>query len=150
MAVLNKFSQASGLNLNLDKSSLFLLGPLYRNPPGFIRNYRLCVSDGPITYLGVSFTHHHDDFFELNYAPKLSRIKNLLNLWSSRDLTPIGKILIIKTFAISQLVYLLTVLPNPPISFFKELDTLFHKFIWSKKPDKIKRSVLANHHGKGD
>ena len=75
--MLTKFTQASGLSLNLNKSSLFLLGPLHRNPPRYIRDHRVTVSNGPVTYLGVSFTHRHDDFFELNYVPKLSRIKNL-------------------------------------------------------------------------
>lgn len=147
MATLKTFSQASGLTLNLEKSSFFLLGPLHRNPPGFIRNYRITVSNGPITYLGIAFSHH-DDFFYLNYAPELSRIKNLLNVWSIRDLTPIGKIVLIKTFAMSQLVYLLTVLPNPPINYFNELNTIFHNLILSKKPDKIKRTVLANQRDK--
>ena len=44
----------------------------------------------------------------------------------------------------SQLVYPLTVLPNPPPSFLRDLDSLFYAFIWSNKPDKIKRSVLIN------
>lgn len=142
--VLNRFSKVSGLTVNLDKSYLFPLGPLFSNPAEFFHNVQFRISNGPITYLGISFMHHHDDFFELNYLPKLSRIKNLLSLWSSRDLTPIGKVLIIKTFAISQLVYLLTVLPDPPKPFFRELHSLFYKFIWSNKPDKIKRSVLLN------
>ena len=61
-----------------------------------------------------------------------------------RDLTPIGKIIIIKTFAVSQLVYVLTVLPTPPVDFLQQVNRLFHKFIWNNKPDKIKRSTLLN------
>lgn len=51
---------------------------------------------------------------------------------------------IIKTFAVSQLAYLLTVLPNPLLQYFNERDTAFCKFVWSNKPDKIKRSALNN------
>ena len=142
--VLKAFSEISGLNINLSKSHLYPLGPFYGNTPHYFNAFQFDTSNKPITYLGISFTHHLDDFFELNYMPKLSRIKNLLNIWSSRDLTPIGKITIIKTFAVSQLVYLFTVLPLPPTHFFRELETLFYNFIWSKKPDKIKRSVLIN------
>ena len=65
-------------------------------------------------------------------------------MWSMRDLTPYGKIVIIKTFAISQLVFLLTVLPNPPKTFFKTLESMFFKFIWNNKPDKVKRAVMYN------
>ena len=144
MAVLDNFADVSGLKVNVTKSNLFPLGPLYVDPPWYFKDFEFKISDKPITYLGVTFNHHEEDFFKLNYTPKLSRIKNLLNIWSSRDLTPIGKILIIKTFGISQLVYLLTVLPNPPPNYFQELNRLFYNFIWSGKPDKVKRSVLVN------
>lgn len=43
LATLKMFSHASGLNLNLEKSFVFLLGSLHRNPPGSIRNSRITV-----------------------------------------------------------------------------------------------------------
>ena len=57
-------------------------------------------------------------------------------------LTPIGKITVIKTFLLSKLNHLFTSLPNPPLSFMEKLNTIFYRFIWDKKPDKIKRIVL--------
>lgn len=87
------------------------------------------ISHDPVRYIGISFTHHHDDFFKLNYVPKLSQIKRFINLWSSRDLSPIEKIVLIKTFLISQLVYLFSVLPNPSIQYFKDLESLVYGFI---------------------
>ena len=65
-------------------------------------------------------------------------------MWSSRDLTPIGRNVIVKTFGLSQLVYLFLVLPNPPDKFIKELESTIFNFIWSGNPDKIKRTSLMN------
>ena len=142
--VLEKFSKASGLIVNLDKSFIFPMGPFIPIYPKYLDDFKFKITFGPINYLGISFSHHVDDFFRLNYLPKLSRIKRLLNIWSSRDLTPTGKIVILKCFAISQLVYILTILPMPPLSFFKDLDSIFYKFIWNNKPDKIKRTTMIN------
>ena len=83
-------------------------------------------------------------FFKLNYLPKLSRIKSLIQLWSMRDITPLGRIHILKTFAISQFVYLLSVLPDPPASFFKQVNGIFFRFIWNGKKDKIKGNIICN------
>ena len=138
------FYNISGLKVNLDKSYIFPLGPYAKNHPRYFSAAHFPVSSDSITYLGISFTNHHEDFFRLNYLPKLSRVKQLLQSWATRDLTPIGKIHILKSFAISQIVYPLTVLPNPPDDFIKELNSIFFKFIWSNKPDKVKRTVLYN------
>ena len=147
--VLNLFTSISGLKVNFDKSFIFSLGPYAKNHPHYFENSLFRLSNDTFTYLGISISNHHEDFFRLNFTPKLSRVKHLLQLWSSRDLTPIGKIQIIKAFAISQIVYLLLVLPNPPKSFFEELNSIFFKFIWCNKPDKVKRNVMYNNISSG-
>lgn len=40
---------------------------------------------------------------ELNYLPKLSEIRKLINQWKLRKLTPIGRITIIKTLITPKL-----------------------------------------------
>ena len=141
---LSNFENISGLVINYDKSLLFPIGSLRENTFQLLQNSSFVTSNGPIKYLGISFTHRKDDFFKLNYLPKLSRLKNVLNLWSMRDLTPIGKITIIKSFALSQLVYLFTVLPNPPNYFMVELQRTLYNFIWSSKNHKVKHLSLIN------
>ena len=136
------FQLASGLKVNFDQTYIFPLGPMYNNKPHFIEHFDFPWSLGPITTLGITFDNHEDNFFHFNYTPKLSRLKKLLNLWSQRDLTPMGKITIVKSFGLSQFVYLFQTLPNPPNHFLKALETCIFNFIWSGKPDKVKRSTL--------
>ena len=142
--VLNNFSNVSGLKVNFEKSFIFLLGPYVTSTPNRFSNYEYPICKNSFTYLGITFSHHYEDFFQLNYVPKLSRIKSILKIWETRDLTPIGKIQILKSFAISQIVYLLMVLPNPHSNFFAELNSVFFQFIWGNKPDKVARSVMFN------
>lgn len=140
--LLKDYKTASGLKINYDKTNIFPLGPLEFNKPLFMDVFKYNWTLGPVTLLGITFDNGRDSLFHLNYTPKLSRLKGLLNLWSRRDLTPIGKITIVKSFAISQLVYLFQVLPNPPDSFIKQIERIIFNFIWSGKPDKVKRSTL--------
>ena len=144
IAILKKFEFCSGLKANLSKSHLFPLGSCVNNISYFIDDLDFQVNYGPIRFLGIFITNRKEDFFALNYLPKLSRLKSILSIWSQRDLTPFGKITIIKTLGLSQLVYIASVLPNPPRSFFKDLGKLLYNFIWGGKPDKIKRNVLIN------
>ena len=144
LRILNIFKLSSGLNVNLEKCNLFPLGPYIRHRPAFVQDVALNVTLGPVTMLGVTFTNIGDDLFRLNFVPKLSRLKSCLRSWSSRDLTPVGRNAIVKTLALSQLVYLFIVLPNPPSSFIKEVQSVISNFIWSGNPDKIKRSSLCN------
>ncbi|KAJ8041025.1 hypothetical protein HOLleu_15511 [Holothuria leucospilota] len=63
-------------------------------------------------------------------------------MWSSRDLTFYGKIVILKSLALSQFVFLLSVLPNPPESFLRDLNRGLFNFIWGGKGERIKRNTL--------
>ena len=64
-------------------------------------------------------------------------------------MTRIGKITIVKTLGLSQLIYLFSVLPKPNDDSLKELDTVLYKFIWSNKPDKVSRKTLVGDYQDG-
>jgi len=49
--------------------------------------------------------------------------------WSARNLTLLGKIAILKSLVVSQIVYLLSSLPSPP-GVIKEINCLLHDFLW--------------------
>ena len=61
--------------------------------------------------------------------------------WSNRYLTPMGKIMVIKTNLISQCVHLLFSLPRSE-SFLKALNIILYKFLWNGKPGKIRRTPI--------
>lgn len=69
---------------------------------------------------------------------KRQTVKKLFENWSKRILTPLGKITVIKSLALSKLNYIITSLPNPCKATIKTINQLFYKFLWSDKPDKIK------------
>ena len=66
----------------------------------------------------------------------------LLNSWIYRDLVYMGKNTVIKTLVMPLLIQSLTVLPNPSDNIINEIQSMFYSFLWSGKPDKIKRKVI--------
>ena len=59
----------------------------------------------PIKALGVYFTYDLKLLKEKNFIERLDSIKKLINIWSSRGLSILGKVTIIKSFLIPKFVY---------------------------------------------
>ena len=88
--------------------------------------------------------------YDLNFVPKLRQIEQTLNCWKHRNLSLIGKVTVIKSLLLPQLLYLFSVLCiNIPKTFFKKLNHLFHKFIWNGGNDRVKRDILCNDYDHG-
>ena len=72
----------------------------------------------------------------------------MLSNWSARRLTLLGRIAILKSLAVSQIVYVLSSLPTPQ-GVIKEINSLLYDFLWDGKSDKIKRTEMINSYSKG-
>jgi hypothetical protein len=75
---------------------------------------------------------------------KLAKIDKILLPWKGKYLSICGKITLINSLVISQLTYLLMVLPSPRDLLFKRYEQKIFNFIWNGKPDKITRAYLYN------
>ena len=93
--------------------------------------------------LGLKFSVDLQKMPEINFQRKLLEIKDSINHWSKRKLTPMGKVTVIKTFLMAKLNHLFLSLPHPDINFINELNNIFYKFIWSSKTPKINRKTLT-------
>ena len=71
-------------------------------------------------------------FFE-----KVDQIEEALKKWEKRELSLIGRVQVIKTFAISKLVLPASLMCTPE-HIIKRLNTILFKFLWRSK-DKVKR-----------
>ena len=59
-----------------------------------------------------------------------------------------GKIAILKSLAVSQIIYVLSSLPTPK-GVIKEVNALLYDFLWDNKGDKMKRTEMINDYCKG-
>jgi len=136
--VIKKFSKISGLTLNENKTEILKLGKTYHDVD---KAYKPWVKK-KVTLLGAIISKNLVDMQADNYADKLKKITNCLNIWKMRDLSLIGRIHIIKSLASSQIIYPLSTIMNPTESFFKELESLFYQFLWNSKVDRVKRNIM--------
>ena len=67
----------------------------------------------------------------------------MLKRWNRRQLTPLGKITVVKTLAVSKIILLFTNLPDPPAVFLQERTKICFQFLWNGKQNKIKKSVVC-------
>ena len=112
-------------------------------------------SSKPITWanekvfaLGVWLSTLENKSLNPNFIEKIEKIRSILDNWSARRLTLLGKITIIKTLAVSQIVYALSSLPTPP-DILKTIYSILYDFFWNGKGDKIKRMTMINGYAKG-
>ena len=142
LLVLKFYADASGLCINLDKTKVVWIGSKLKSAERLCQGYNLHWVSDEFTILGIIFPKDLKDIVEINYRSKLEEIKRLLVTWSKRILTPIGKIAVIKSLALSKINHLILALPNPSKHIIKELQNMFYKYLWSCGPDKIKRNII--------
>ena len=140
---LELFSEFSGLKLNCEKTKVIWFGTNRMQRFMLDKDFDWKVG-GKFTMLGITFDLSQNNWTNCNYQNKMIEFKKILNSWTLRDLTLLGKITVIKSLALPKLVMLFNVLPNPPENMMIELERTCFNFIWGGKPDKIKRTTVIN------
>ena len=93
-----------------------------------------------ILALGIYFSYNDEIVYNKNFEQKLNKMKSLLNLWYPRNLTLYDRITILKSLAISKLVYNTSVLTFPT-KFTAMVNQAITQFVWNKKA-KIKHKTM--------
>ena len=136
--LLSLLERCSGLKLNQTKSEMLWLGSMRYRKDTILD---LQMSGEPVYALWVHFTYDLEVSEKKNYFDKLRSLKKTLNMWSQRDLSIVGRINIIKTLALSKLIFICSVISTPK-DFSKEVNKITFDFIWNHKPTKIKKNTL--------
>ena len=120
---------------------------------GHDNTHRLCPDlildwDKNFRLLGIDFTSNLLGM-ETNFESKVDEIRNIFNSWIHRTLSVYGKLVVIKTLALSKLSHLALVLPDLNANQIKLLESLTFNFLWDNKTDKVSRdhSKLAEKAG---
>ena len=152
-----RFSMLSGIYINPDKTEILRIGPQINNVQTVRVVYCGTNYDVPvlskIKICGIFHPIESEETYPLNITNFVGKLKSKLDMWKPRSLTLVGKILIVKTFAISQLVY------RMHTCHIKEedlilIDRLCYSFIWNstnnnRPGDKVKRTLLKNEYENG-
>jgi hypothetical protein len=138
--VLDLFAKCAGLKANRDKTQAIGIG--------CSSNYRhkllgIKWPQGSVKCLGIYLNTDFDKMTAENYNAVLVKIENLIQLWCLRKLTLKGKILIVNTLLITQMLYICSVL-HAPKWVIERYQMLIRDFIWDSKPTKVKYSCMIS------
>jgi hypothetical protein len=147
--VLLKFAEMSGLKINFDKSHVIWIGSSKNCKLRFMRDKNFIWDPGTFKILGVLFSTDISNITSLNFDNKLLEMKRVLSYWKKRQLTPFGKITVIKTLVFSKIIHLLMNLPDPPEEFLLALEKELYMFIWNGKHSRVKKSVVCKSYTDG-
>ena len=146
-----RLTRLSGLTLNADKTEILNLS---RGQP---RERRVAFrylgrafnnrSKSEIKVNGILLQMDRDRMRTGNVDLVTRKIQAQLWGWTRRGLSTLGKVLVLKTFGVSQIIYLLQTMCLT-IADFKKLNAILYKFIWNrnfgapKAPERVKREII--------
>ena len=119
--VINNFGCVSGLQLNEEKTEVYWLG----DSP---KDLGIDKVNKPIKILEIFLTYDWQKFQELNFEKIIKSIKKSINTWQWRNLTLLGRIQIIKTFAIPKFMFRASQIPLTK-EIVKEINTVLFDFV---------------------
>ena len=139
ISLFERFSLVSGLKVNLEKSEIIPIGLTSTTDSNWGYDI-LKYNKGPFKTLGIWFSYDKNESVKLNYQERLNKMKVLTNIWSSRNLSLKGKVMIIKSL-ILQVFFLFSVLFTPD-QILNVINKILFSFLWGNKTEKNKKDTI--------
>ena len=148
-----RLTKLSGLELNAEKTELMPFRSANVVGVQVAPIVRYCQQDytlelkNEIKINGILLSQNRFQMIESNVNQVVRRVDEQFRKWTRRSLSVLGKILIVKTFGISQIIYLMQSM-SIPVTLIKKLNSILYKFIWNrhylaaKAPERIKREIM--------
>lgn len=135
--VINTFSMASGLKLNISKCELL---PIKSCTDTIISGIPV---KHKVKYLGIIIEKDQSSRLSGNFDPLIASVQQRFNLWLQRDLSITGRSLVAKVEGLSRLIYAAMAL-DVSKDICTKIDRILFEFIWKKRIHYIKKNVMIN------
>ena len=145
------FTKVSGLLLNANKTEILCFNKdrlhIQQFPIVYNGSHHVLLSKEQIKINGIIFLQDPDRREDINVAATTQSMEKLLMSWSTRRLTLLGRILIVKTYAISKLIFVMQSIMLNDRS-LKAVIKIVFKYLWNKNlnanraPERLKRSIM--------
>eukprot|EP00916_Digyalum_oweni_P020965 GHVL01034894.1.p1 GENE.GHVL01034894.1~~GHVL01034894.1.p1 ORF type:complete len:377 (-),score=17.22 GHVL01034894.1:1234-2364(-) len=149
--ILKQFASISGLEINTRKTEAMWLGSsIARGELCFDLNWK-----NKIKLLGIFFCNSVPaSNLSENWESRIENMSRVISTWHRRNLGYLGKMCIINSFLVPQLVYVMRVI-NLSEKVLNRVTTMLYHFLWKRKTtnkkafEKVKRCVLKADFEKG-
>ena len=136
------FYTISGLKINIKKTKVIRIGKIRETDRRYCKENDLeWVTE--FVSLGINFNiRDMRNITNYNIENKLTEVQKLLNIWLLRNITPIGRIKVVKSLALSKLTHILLSLPSSSPECMEKLDKMFINFIWGGKRHAVNKNIV--------
>ena len=137
------FSNTSGLEVNRSKSECLLL------------SFEMNLNEYSEHFMGIPVVenlkilgHYHgkNDLvcnFQ-NFYSKLDKMSKIFNIWKQRNLTIMGKNLLINSLSTSLFIFNAQI-DIPPVEFIKSVEKIHKEFLWGGTPKIAHHTIIADY-----
>ena len=73
------------------------------------------------------------DITKDNIEIKINDMSKLMQLWACRNITPLGRVTVLKSLILSKIVHVLQSLPSPDKETLKVISKMCVDFVWKKR-----------------
>ena len=136
LEIVDNFGLLAGLKLNQKRTKAIWLGKWEKSKSNPLQ---LKWLRNPVKILGIHVSYDEKGNNQHNFDHKLQKLQTNLDLWRARNLTLFGRVLIIKSLALSQLVYATSNL-NDPQEIMPIIKTKLFKFSMEKQKRQNKKN----------
>ena len=145
----DRLTTCSGLTLNADKTEIINLSKTGKTlSTVFYNQLTLDINHCESTTICGNYLSLDDSKnYEKNITEKITKLERMLDKWRNRNLSINGKMIIVKTFAISQLIFssqFQTIRPKD----VRRIEHICYTFVWNGK-DHVRRAVLKSERHNG-
>ena len=138
---LAKIQKNTGLTVNYEKSSVHCI----QGAPEINLEGKFKWETKWPTILGINLNHTGD----VAFSEIINKMRGIATNWYYRELTLMGRILIVNTLLGSLFVYKMFVHESPKEELIVEFEAEVDNFLWKRKRPKIKQDVLKADKTKG-
>ena len=141
--LLDSFSRVSGLKVNCEKSEALWIGSARNSASRLCPHVRLKWTEEPVRLLGVIVSPNTADIPRKNNSAMVNEVRVVLNLWSQRNLTTYGRCILIKSYGLSRMNFLASIIDDPPKELLDDIQKLIWAFLAKKGCQRIRRITFS-------
>ena len=78
-----------------------------------------------------------------NINNKIDSMKNTIRAWGCRNITPIGRVAVLKSLVLPKITHILLSLPSPNVETIKTIEDLCYKFIWKNNRHEVSKRTIT-------
>jgi len=99
----------------------------------YLKNRKFYWGSEKANALGIVFYTNRRRLSNENIEQNMEYFKTILKSWQHRKMTLLGKITVLKIFALPKLLYPLSVLDTPSQETIKTISDIMFNFVWDYK-----------------